>query len=182
MNNFQRIAQNIDVIPLLLAIKLQPELWDAHGLRRERPLSPHYSAPDIWVRYNAPEKINEPDFTEEHYPIWYPSYQKLPQLRALIFPLMARLEATHLGGVLITKIPPGKSILPHTDRGWHPEFYSTKLYIPLQTNPDCINRVENETAVMKTGECWYFNNTVEHEVINNGSDDRITLIICMRTE
>lgn len=182
MKHFQQICTGIDVLPLLLAVKLQPELWDAQTLRKDRPNNAHKQTQDIWIRYNDPIKINDPDFTEQHMPIWHPAYYQLPQLRSIIFGLMARTEATQLGGILITKIESGGAVLPHADKGWHPEFYPLKLYVPLQTNGQCINRVEDERVAMQAGECWYFRNTVEHEVINNGNDDRITLIICLRTD
>jgi hypothetical protein len=35
---------------------------------------------------------------------------------------------------------------------------------------------------MAPGEVWYFDNLKEHEVTNDGPDDRITLIICLRCE
>lgn len=182
MKYFQHIISGIDVLPLLLAIKLKPWLWDAETLRKDRPNNAHKETQDIWIRYNDPRQVNNPDYTEEHVSIWHPAYFELPQLRPIIFGLIARLEATQLGGCLITKIPPGGAVLPHADTGWHPEFYPLKLYIPLQTNPHCINRVEDERIAMGVGECWYFCNTVEHEVINDGIDDRITLIICLRQD
>jgi hypothetical protein len=46
----------------------------------------------------------------------------------------------------------------------------------------CINRVENEQVAMAPGEAWYFDNTKEHEVVNDGPDDRISLIISIRCE
>lgn len=73
-------------------------------------------------------------------------------------------------------------MLPHTDKGWHPEYYNTKIYIPILTNEFVINRCVDETVVMEQGSAWYFNNTVEHEVVNNGDSERITLIICLRCE
>lgn len=182
MKHFQHIMSGIDVLPLLMAIKLHPELWDSNTLRKDRPNNAHIQTQDIWIRYNDLANVDKPSFTEEHTSVWHNAYYQLPQLRPIIFGLMARLEATQLGGVLITKISAKGAVLPHIDRGWHPEFYPLKLYVPLQTNPQCINRVEDETVIMQTGECWYFNNTVEHEVVNEGDDDRITLIICLRVE
>ena len=37
-------------------------------------------------------------------------------------------------------------------------------------------------VAMAPGEVWYFDNLKEHEVVNDGPDDRITLIICLRCE
>jgi aspartyl/asparaginyl beta-hydroxylase (cupin superfamily) len=34
---------------------------------------------------------------------------------------------------------------------------------------------------MAAGEVWWFDNTVEHEVVNNSADDRIVLICDIRS-
>ena len=185
MKHLQQIASGVDVAPLLLAIKQHPELWDEFTPRKSVEGSPHTAMQDIWVRYNDIRKFPDGDlthFNDPHYPVWYPAYDVLPQLRPIIFGLMARVEAVQLGGVLITKIPPGGRIDPHVDAGWHVEHYNTKLYIVLQSNEKCLNRVEDEVVNMKPGEVWWFDNRIEHEVVNNGDDDRITLIVCMRRD
>lgn len=185
MKNFLQIASGIDVIPLKIALQMQPELWNTHDQRKEFEGSSHKGTSDIWVRYNDLKNLNPSDyekFTQEHDSVWHPVYTKLPQLRPIIFGLMARCEAVRLGGVLITKIPAGGRVLPHSDAGWHPEYYNMKIYVPIQSNQCCINRVEDENVSMLSGDAWFFDNTKEHEVINNGEDDRITLIICMRCD
>ncbi len=184
MKYFQQIASGIDVIPLALALARQPELWNAHNERKEYELSAHIGTSDIWVRYNDLKNLSDDyeKYTSEHDSVWLPVYQKLPQLRSIVFGLMARCEATRLGGVLITKIPAGGHVLPHADTGWHPNYYSTKIYVPILTNPKVVNRVMDEKVIMSSGDAWYFNNTVEHEVVNGGDSDRVTLIVCMRCE
>lgn len=184
MKYFQQIAQNIDVIPTALALARQPELWNAHHERRSVVGTSHLDTSDIWIRFNSLNNLDKPykEFIGPHESVWHDAYYKLPQLRKIIFDVMARCEGVRLGGVLITKIPPGKAVLPHTDKGWHPEYYNTKIYIPILTNEFVINRCVDETVIMEQGSAWYFNNTVEHEVVNNGDSERITLIICLRCE
>lgn len=186
MKHFEKVADNIDVLPLLMALHTNPQLWGQEGYRKDTPGTPHTGMTDIWVRYNDITKYKESgDFTNfngPHISKWYPAYDHLPHIRPIAFGLMARFQAVGLGGILITKIPPGGRVEPHIDEGWHAEFYNTKLYVVLQSNPYCRNRVGDEVVFMKTGEVWYFDNSVEHEVINEGTDDRITLIICMRCD
>lgn len=184
MKNFHRITNAVDVLPLAMALKLQPELWNTHNERKEFDGTAHTGTSDIWIRYNDLKNLEKgyDTFTAEHDAVWYPVYHKLPQLRPIIFGLMARMEAVRLGGVLITKIPAGGHVRPHADKGWHPEYYNCKLYVPIETNARCWNRCEDEKVVMAPGECWYFNNTVEHEVKNEGDGDRMTLIICLRVD
>jgi hypothetical protein len=184
MKNFLQIASGIDVMPVALALQRQPELWNQHNERKEFAGSAHTATSDIWVRYNDPANLAQgyDKFTAEHDAVWYPTYHALPQLRPIIFGLMAKCESVRLGGVLITRIPPGGHVLPHADSGWHPEYYNMKLYVPILANPQCVNRVEDERVVMAPGDCWYFNNLKEHEVINSGDTERVTLIICLRCD
>lgn len=183
MKYFQQIANSIDVIPLALALQRNSDLWGQNTERKTAEQSPHTQMDDIWIRWRVKEELTSKEkYNEPHFAEWYPAYYKLPQLRAIIYGLMARVEAVHLGGVLLTKIPPGGEIAPHADAGWHPEFYNTKVYVPVQTNPGVLNIVRNETVVMRGGDAWVFNNTVTHSVKNHGQDDRITLIVCMRCE
>ncbi len=183
MKNFLLIAQGIDTLPIKLALQVHPELWNVHNERKEFEHSSHKATSDIWLRYNDRKNLTDSyeKFTAEHESVWYPASDLLP-LKPLVFGLMSRCMATRLGGVLITKIPAGGKVLPHIDTGWHPEYYNVKLYVPIQTNPHVVNLVEEEAVVMNEGECWYFDNTKLHSVENNGDDDRITLIICLRVE
>lgn len=184
MKNFLKIAEGLEVSPIAMAIHLHPELWNQYGQRKAYEGSPHLAMSDIWVRFNDPKnlELGYDKFTGQHDSVWYPSINDLAPIKPLVFWLMGKVMATRLGGVLITKIPPKGRILPHADKGWHPEYYNCKVYVPIQSNAGCQNRVGDERVSMKVGEAWYFNNLVEHEVVNEGDDDRITLIVCMRCE
>lgn len=186
MKNMLKIGHSVDVTPLLLALQRQPKLWNRHRVRKDIEGTPHADMSDIWLRYRDVKPFEESgDFTgfnDEHDAVFYPEWYALPQVRPIVMGLLARVEGVRLGGVMITKIPPGGKILPHADEGWHAKYYNTKLYVVLQTNPQCINRVEDDVVAMAPGEVWFFDNTKEHEVINDGPDDRITLIICIRCE
>lgn len=171
-------------MPLAIALQMHPELWNQHNDRKQFEGSSHVGTSDIWVRYNDLKNIDQgyEKYTSEHDAVWLPAAAKLPQIRPIVFGLMARCEATRLGGVLITRIPSGGRVLPHADKGWHPEYYNMKIYVPILANPHCVNRVEDEHVVMQAGDAWYFNNTKEHEVVNGGETERVTLIVCMRCE
>lgn len=181
---FLRVATGIDVSPLLAQIDAQPELWDQHSQRRTHDGSPHSAMRDIWVRYRAFDELTSPAaYGEPHFATFYPAWNKLPALRPIVFGLMAQAGAVYLGGILITRIPPGGKILPHHDRGsWHAEFHNAKVYVPLRSNSRCVNTCEDQSAVMMPGEAWYFDNLRTHSVENNGDQERITLIISMRVE
>jgi len=178
MNNFQCLAANVDTIPLMNAIMRDPDLWNQHTLRTTHPGTAHSEVDDIWLRFND---IDEPEGVPNDTDcINFPAFWSLPQARPLIFDLMRRVEGERLGRVLITRLAPGCKIDPHVDGG-APATYYDRFHIVLNSAPGCLFRAGDETVHMGTGQVWWFDNTKEHEVINNSVDDRIHLIIDIRT-
>ena len=150
-------------------------------MRRIYPNSPHREMQDIWVRARANTGDGLGSYSEPHESVWWPAAQKLYALKAIGFNLMARSRAEEMGGVLVTKIPPGCKIYPHCDKGfWHAEHYNHKVYVALQGNDDCVMWCEDERAVMKTGDVWRFDNQVMHGLENGGDTDRISAIYALR--
>lgn len=182
--HFTKLASGIDVAPLAAQLDEHPDLWDANPLRRTAPGTPHGGMADIWVRYNDPKNIG-PRFNDEHIPVWYPAWKALPALRPLVFDIMARVQGEMLCGVLITKIPPGDGIKPHIDKGWHAEF-TEKLYLSVKNGPGAIFAADDgaweESIEPKDGDLYLFDNRMEHWVENRSREDRITLIVCVRTD
>lgn len=185
MRNFLKLASNINVLPLLHAIQRQPELWNENKLRTTHEQSPHTQVDDIWLRFNdlTPYKdktLNEySPLMDEHESICYPAWFKLPEAQIIIFDLMRLVQGTRLGRVLITRLAPGKKIEAHVDGGSHAEYYE-RYHCILQNLAGSNFRAGNEVLCMKPGDLYWFDNSQEHEVINQSSDDRITLIIDIR--
>ncbi len=178
MNNFQLIASNVDVAPLLNAIRRQPELWDQNTLRTTHPGTSHGEVNDIWLRFN--ECKNAVEVVDSTECVNYPPMFALPQARPLIFALMNRVEGERLGRVIITRLPPGGKITPHIDEGT-PATYYDRYHIVLHSMPGVMFRAGDEAVNMLSGQVWWFNNNAEHEVVNNSDDDRITMIVDIRT-
>lgn len=183
MQHFHKIASGLNVAPVLAQLEANPGLWNAHPGRTDHG-SPHYGISDMWVRYRALHELTEPcKFGEPHFAEFYPAWGLLSGLHPIVFKLMASCWATYLGGILITRIPPGGVVKPHDDRGsWHAETMNYKVYVPLQANESCVNTCGDDVATMRAGEAWTFNNLVTHSVRNDGDTDRITLIVCMKVE
>jgi len=172
------MGAGVNVVPLLNAIMRDPALWNQHTLRTDHPNTAHAAVDDIWLRFNEIEDVEGViDDTEcVNYPAWW----ALPQARPLIFSLMAQVEGERLGRVLITRLAPGRKITPHVDGG-APATYYDRFHIVLNSAPGCLFRAGDETIHMGAGQVWWFDNTQEHEVINNSVDDRIHLIVDIRT-
>jgi hypothetical protein len=182
MRNFQKIAAGIDVLPLAMELYRQPELWNRNAARTAK--GPFEGTDDIWVRFRDPAELTSHEaFAEPHVPVFYPAWYALPHLRPIVFGLMSRVEAVQLGGVLITRVPAGGQVAPHDDKGrWHSEFFQTKAYVPLASNPQCYNTCGDERVVMAVGDAWLFDNLQVHSTVNDGETERVTLIVSMRCE
>lgn len=186
MKNFQLIAQNIDMTPLMHALQRNPDLWNKRKWRTTYEGTPHAQVSDIWIRYSdesaTGDTHNVSAVTQDTRPIWYPEWHQLPQLRPLVFGVMQRVEAYELGRVLITRLPPGGRILPHSDAvgAYTDQEDGARYHVVLQGLPGSLYRAGDETVNMLTGQVWWFNHLAEHEVVNNSADDRIHLLIDTR--
>lgn len=183
--HFQLIASGVDVSGVNAELDAHPELWDAFTLRKTAPGTPHSRMSDIWVRYNDVQPFLDAGdfraFNDRHVPIWYPAWNAMPSLRPIVMGLMAAVQGEMLGGVLITRIPPGEGIAPHVDKGWHVDYYD-KFYVSLKAATGAKFHHEGEFIEPAVGDIWLIDNRKTHWVTNDSDQDRITLIVCIRTE
>lgn len=184
MNNVLHILSGINVLPMLLELKQNPQLWDEHTFRTANPMSPHRDVSDIWVRYNAIENFDPQwpmRFHEEHDSVWYPAAELLPSLRKFALDLMRHVDGDRLGGILITRIPAGAQCHPHVDTGpWHADYYE-KFALQLESDPAQAFHFEEGSFSARPGDVYWFNNTPVHWVTNDSAVDRITAIVCIHT-
>lgn len=178
MQNFQLLAQGIDVTPLLLAIKRQPELFQRETFRQEMPDSMHKDTEAILLRWqisNGPDR-QALDELECHFTS---SWWDLPQARALVLAILQRVEGIRLGRVMIARLKPGGHIRPHSDAEQAITYvpYYNRFHLPLETMAGNWFRCAQEVIHMQAGELWWFANTVEHEVVNESTEDRLHLIL-----
>ena len=185
---FNKIAANIDVMPLQLSLRRQPNLFGKYN-NRCVDNSPHRESKDIWVRYNSIDNVlncvsqlnSDHPANGPHRPVWYPAYYQLPQIRQVIFNLMSLVEGEELGTVLLIKIPPGKQVYTHTDGGWSASYYE-KYFIPVQSYHGTSFNFPDGSIYPVPGEAYWFNNSVPHNVINNTNEDMVCLIITIRSD
>lgn len=170
------IRDGVDVDALRAALVANPQLWDQHTARTAHPDSPHHGLSDIWARF-APPGV---DGGQPHDAIWYPAAEVLP-IRELVYPLMSELQGDRLGGVLITKIPAGRMCRPHVDRGWHAGYYQ-KFGVQIDAAPGQAFCFEAASLVTRPGDVFWFDNAFTHWVTNPTPHDRITAIVCIKTD
>lgn len=193
MRNFLRIATGVNVTPLMLAISRRPELWKEDTFLRHYPQGPFGEVESIMLRF--PEKVVfEGDDAEEkvelykqnmlpgydqHESMDYPAYALLPEARNIVMNMFTAVAGERLGRVIINKIKPGGRIYPHPDTAEHCRYYS-RFHVVLQSAPGVIFRAGDEKTCWETGSAFWFNNALEHEVINNSGQDRIHMVIDAR--
>ena len=177
MTSFAQISKYLSVAWLVEALAAKPELWNANTLRTSNLASPHQQADDIWLRFNAiPANPSDWDELES---VNYPALAQLPEAEKLVRWLADRVSSERIGRVLITRLKPGGHIASHRDTEQHASYYE-RFHIVLQSNDHCMFHCGDDTLAMKPGECWAFNNQIEHSVENNGTTDRVHLIVDMR--
>jgi hypothetical protein len=72
---------------------------------------------------------------------------------------------------------PGAAIHEHRDLSGTLELGRLRFHVPIQTNSDVNFLVSRRPVPMKVGELWALNTSYLHAVQNNGSADRIHLVV-----
>lgn len=189
MKNFMLLARDIDVRPLMLAIMRRPELWKEDTYLRDYPQGPFGEIESIMLRFPEKRVFEQEEelaaykagehFFDQHESIDYPAYAILPEARQIIRDLIHLVGGERLGRVMVNKINPGGRIFPHEDTPEHAAYYS-RFHVVLQSAPGVDFRAGDEHAYMDVGEVWWFNNALEHEVINNSATERIHMVVDIR--
>jgi hypothetical protein len=190
MRNFQKIAEGVNIIPALIELQTNGDLWNQNTLRTMTPESPHREVDDIWVRMNDLSKCRQADtdpvFVDHRESINYPAASRLPAIRQMVMNLMMLVQGERLGRVLISRMQPGAQIGEHKDIGpdltkWYDsEPYYSRFHIVLQGHAGSLFHCGDEQVCMRSGEVWWFRNDVEHSVINNSAEDRIHIVTDIR--
>lgn len=198
MKNFLRLAEGIDVTPLRLAIARRGDLWDQDTFLRHYPQGPFEDVQTIFLRFPERVVFDDEDPAEQerkialykenmlpgfdqHESIDYPNYALFPEARSLVQALMARVNGVRLGRVMINKVRPGGRIYPHADSPEHANYWNNRLHIVLQSLPGNDFQCEDEHVHMRAGEAWWFDHRLMHQVVNNSADDRIHLLVDIRS-
>ena len=171
----QIIGEGVNVAPIYWKLLQHPELWNRNLARTECTDSPHHGLDDIWARYGDPERAKD-GLAHDSY--WYPEADILG-LRPYCLDLMRYVGGVELGGVLLTRIPPGKMCKPHVDPGWHARRYE-KFLVQITSAPGQFFCFEGEQYETKPGDVAWFDNQYLHWVTNDTPYERVSMIVCIR--
>lgn len=102
----------------------------------------------------------------------FPVMEKIPYTKSALDTLKTeKLSVRYL------RLKPGSRIKPHQD---HDIVYwdgMVRLHIPVMTNQNVIFIVDGQQVEMQAGECWFADFSKTHSVENNGTTDRVHLVI-----
>lgn len=171
------IASGWGVGAILWQLQNHPELWNQHTARTESADSPHHGLDDIWARFGDAERAED---GQAHRARWYPAAELLG-IKQMCHDLMHMVHGVELGGVLITRIPPGAKCRPHIDPGWHASYYE-KFAVQIASGPGQRFCFEGEILETRPGDVFWFDNQHLHWVDNDTPFERISMIVCIKRE
>jgi hypothetical protein len=181
---FQKLANQINVQPILDALDANPQLWNQNPIRTTHVendyglKSPHLEVDDILIRFNRMDQsLEQAVVATDCY--WYPASDLIP-VDQIIYQLMPAVRADQIGRVMITKMAPGAFIAPHEDQGPPAEYYQ-RFHLCLQNEPGAQFICGDEVMEPLPGDLFWVNNAATHSVRNDSMVDRLTLIIDLRT-
>lgn len=175
MLNFERIASDLDVQPLLDALAARPALWDDITIRQDYSGSAHKDTKAIFLR--GPYRFTFTDYMMDVSAYDYPAMDELAaQLVPLLRPVLESLGVTELGYVMLASLAPGGQVKPHVDQGRYADHYS-RFHLALTGDSSATLTAGDETQHFAPGECWWFNHKVKHSAVNASENPRIHLII-----
>ena len=184
MKYFHLIGSKWAYDVVLQELHSQPLLW-GKSPRVTFPHSPHADTEDIILR--GPVGFEYKTLAELHAELQcedYPAGELMPRTmttaRNLAYLLSNDAEREHgglrLGRVIMTKLPPGKTIHPHRDEGPVPAFYR-RIHLVVVGGNENIFVIGGEVQVMQAGRMWECDVRETHTVINLMDRPRIHLIV-----
>lgn len=171
------LKRRFDVSELVREIDNTPAIWNQYTERTDSPSSPHREVDDVWYRYCGRDNFEH--CHEPHQSVWYPQADMTPAVYDIVEQVCHEVHVEILGGVLMTRIPPGKNVYPHVDGGWHADFYD-KICVSVKANKYQAFSFPGVNHVSEPGDAFWFENSIEHWVTNPSDEERISLIICLK--
>jgi hypothetical protein len=97
---------------------------------------------------------------------------KCPSVRSILERFVCETES-----VRFLRLGSGAVIREHRDYRLSIEDGVARVHIPVKTNPEVDFFLDGQRVEMAEGEAWYLNFNLKHSVRNNGSNERIHLVI-----
>lgn len=172
MKNFLKLGHGINVTSLALQIASNPQLWNQDRIGKLwKEKFPDLEIDEIMARYTR--TLSRDDLQC----LWETPADIVTELKVLAVQVCAAHKADQVGRVMLTRLPPRRSIPRHSDtEGEYCQYY-TRFHIPIVSEPGVRFFCGDESAEMVPGELWWANIKLPHSIINDSSSDRIHLTI-----
>lgn len=171
---FTRIAERVDIAPLLEELDAAPDMWSADTSRQRKVRCQRHTR-NIFLR--APKKPLPPgarNANDVHESRLAPAARRFPLALAFCERVAAELDA-ELGRATLVTLLPKSRVYPHVDAG---AYYRVRdrLHLVLKSLRGSPLTAGGETVVMREGELWAFDNKARHFADNPSSEPRVHLI------
>ena len=174
MQHFKRVAEQVELHPFLKELDESRELWLA-DTSRQRKVRCQRNTQNIFLRAAKkplpPGARNANDVHESRKTRFA---AKFPDTLAFCENAASQLGG-ELGRATLVALLPKSRVYPHIDAG---DYYRVRdrFHLVLKSSQGSPLSVEEETAVMRPGELWVFNNKARHWAENLSEDSRVHLI------
>ena len=174
MLHFVKVTENLNIRPMLAELDAAPGIW-LTDTSRQRNVRCQRNTQNIFLR--APRKPLPPgakNANDVHECRVAPAAAEFP--RTLAF---CERVAENLGGALgratLVALQPKSRVFPHVDAGAYYRIRD-RFHLVLKSRRGSPLSVGDETAVMRVGELWAFNNKERHWAYNPSEEPRVHLI------
>ncbi len=171
---FTLIATGIDVNPLVSELINAQEMWLA-DTSRQRKVRCQRDTQNIFLRVaKKPLPPGASNANDVHETRTTKTARRFPEALAFCQQI-ADIEDGELGRATLVALQPGGWVRPHVDTG---EYYRARdrYHLVLQSATGSPLTCAGETAILRAGELWVFDNKSEHEARNPSDSPRVHLI------
>lgn len=173
MEHFRLIRAEVDLEPLRLELAQHGSAWDLQqGRQLTAPAQRHTNA--IPLRGLRRSRIRGRRRRDVHESRWTSLSAQFPATRAFIEAFAAEQQGKP-GRARFARLPPGKTVLPHMDRGEYYRFRD-RYHLVIRSEKGSLLNAGGESVRMQEGELWWFDNKAVHDACNDSDADRIHLI------
>lgn len=173
MEHFRLIRADVDLEPLRQELAHHSSAWDLQvGRQLTAPAQRHTNA--IPIRGLRRSCIRGRRRRDVHESRWTSLSAQFPATVAFIEAFAAEQRGTP-GRARFASLPPGKTVLPHIDRG---EYYRLRdrYHLVIRSEQGSLLNAGGESVRMREGELWWFDNKAVHDACNDSGSERVHLI------
>ena len=174
MRHFTKIAQEVNIRPLLEELDAAPEMWLA-DTSRQRKVRCQRNTCSIFLRVaRKPLPPGARNANDVHESRIARSAGKFPCALSYCESVADDLGGTLGRATLVMLLPRGR-VFPHVDTGAYYRIRD-RFHLVLRSTRGSPLAAGDETVVMRPGELWAFDNKARHWADNPSEEPRVHLI------